>query len=353
MIIIPKMLKFGALESGKILVAFRFTDTARLEGMMRKIICLTLLTLPLTSIAGVCETAWDGDKIISTLSGRSSGLRIPLKDRNQATNEITLGHLQAFHEAKDRISRVVGISPKFVVCGDREPNAFAISGSSGEVVAVSIGMLNLTNGDRDMAAASIGHEFAHLIKQHGANSQVRETALGVIGLIAGVALEYNLQKKHGIENLGLELGQTGAVLTNRKFDRDQEREADDLGFQYMISAGYNPEGAVRFWERMSHLGGGGGGWFYDTHPGSAERTELFKTKISNSPQAQQAIAMAKTGTSAAISAASGSSERTWCPDIDDFCNTKGYKDDKADLGKNKLEWCPDIDTFCGQKRVAR
>lgn len=276
---------------------------------MRKIICLTFLALPFAAMAGVCETAWDGDKIISSLSGRSSELRIPLKNQNQATNEITLGQLQVFHEAKDRISQVVGVSPKFVVCGDREPNAFAFSGSSGEVVAVSIGMLNIANGDRDMAAAVIGHEFAHHIKQHGANSQVRETVLGVLGLIAGVALEYNLQKKHGIQNLGLDLGQTGAALTSRKFDRDQEREADDLGFQYMLSAGYNPEGAVRFWERMSRLGGGGGGWFYDTHPGTNERTELFKTKIANSPQAQQAIALAKTGTNASTNNASGSSER--------------------------------------------
>ena len=134
----------------------RLAETHCLEIMMRKIICLTFLALPFAAMAGVCETAWDGDKIISSLSGRSSELRIPLKNQNQATNEITLGQLQVFHEAKDRISRVVGISPKFVVCGDSEPNAFAISGPSGEVVAVSIGMLNIANGDRDMAAAGIG-----------------------------------------------------------------------------------------------------------------------------------------------------------------------------------------------------
>lgn len=251
-----------------------------------------LLVLPLAVSAGVCDTAWDGDKIVSSLSGRSANLRIPLKDKNQATTEIILGQLQAFHEAKDRISRVVGITPTFLVCGDAAPNAFAGPGPSGAVVAVSVGMLNLANGDRDMAAAVIGHEFAHHVKQHGANSQVRENVLGILGLIAGVALEYNLQKKHGVSNVGLDLGQTGATLVGRKFDRDQEREADDLGFQYMLSAGYNPEGAVRLWDRMSRLGGGGG-WFYDTHPGSDERIDLFKAKIASSPQAQQIIAKSR------------------------------------------------------------
>ncbi|MER2625068.1 MAG: sel1 repeat family protein [Accumulibacter sp.] len=275
---------------------------------MKSLVSAILLVIPLAVSAGVCDTAWDGDRIISSLSGRSANLRVPLKDKDQLSSEITLRQLQVFHEAKDRISRVVGIIPTFLVCGDNVPNAFAGVGPSGEVVAVSVGMLNLANGDRDMAAAVIGHEFAHHVKQHGANSQVRDNALGILGLIAGVALEYNLQKKHGVGNVGLELGQTGAVLVGRKFDRDQEREVDDLGFQYMLSAGYNPEGAVRLWERMSRLGSGGG-WFYDTHPGSNERVHLLRAKIASSPQAQQIIARSRNDSVLSSNAGTVSSEQ--------------------------------------------
>lgn len=250
------------------------------------------LCMPFAASASVCQTSWDGDKIVVTLSGRPSNLRIPLKDRNQNSDEVTLAQVRAFHEAKDRISRVVGLSPTFILCGDSSPNAFAGPGPNGPVVGVTLGMLRLADGDPDMAAAVIGHEFAHHIKQHGAESKTRDTVIGVIGLIAGIALEYNLQKKQGVAGLGMDLGMMGANLTTRKFDRDQEREADDLGFQYMIAAGFNPMGSLRLAERFSQLGHGGGGWFYDSHPGWYEREQLFRTKIANSSEAQQIIAKA-------------------------------------------------------------
>ncbi len=257
------------------------------------LVAAVLTVAPCIASAGVCDTAWEADRIVSTLSGRPSYLKIPLKDKNQNTNEVTLAQVRAFHDAKEKIARVVGMSPTFIICGDRDPNAFASSGSKGDMVGVTLGMLRLVDGDPDMAAAIIGHEFAHHVKQHGAADQSRNAVLGIIGLIAGIALEYNIQKKHGVGGLGLDLGAAGSTLVSRKFDRDQEREADDLGFQYMIAAGFNPLGSVRLAERLSRLGSGGTGWFFDSHPGWDERGEIFRTKIANSPQAQNIIASAQ------------------------------------------------------------
>lgn len=260
--------------------------------MKRLLFSIAFCCGPLAAAASVCDTAWDADKIVSTLSGRPSYIKIPLKDKNQSTNEVTLAQVRAFHDAKEKIARVAGMSPTFIICDDRAPNAFASPGSKGEIVGVTLGMLRLVDGDSDMAAAVIGHEFAHHIKRHGAASQSRDAVLSLIGLVAGIALEYNIQKKHGVEGLGLDLGQVGSSLVSRKFDRDQEREADDLGFQYMLAAGFNPTGSIKLAERFSRLGQGGGGWFFDSHPGWDERGELFKTKIASSPEAQQIIAHA-------------------------------------------------------------
>lgn len=261
--------------------------------MKRLLFLLAFSCIPLMANAGVCDTAWDADKIVNTLSGRSSHLKIPLKDKSGSTNDVTLAQVRAFYDAKEKIARVAGMSPNFIICSDRDPNAFASSGSKGEVVGVTLGMLRLADGDPDMAAAVIGHEFAHHVKRHGVASQSRDAVVGLIGLVAGVALEYNIQKKHGVEGLGLDLGQVGSTLVSRKFDRDQEREADDLGFQYMLAAGFNPTGSIKLSERFSRLGHGGGGWFFDNHPGWDERGELFKRKIASSPEAQQIIARAR------------------------------------------------------------
>jgi len=260
--------------------------------LKRALFVFAFFCAPLAAIAGVCDTAWDADKIVSATGGRPSFLRIPLKDKNQGTNEVTLGQVRAFHEAKERISRAAGMSPIFLICADSAPNAFAAPTPKGEVVGVTLGMLRLADGDTDMAAAVLGHELAHHVKRHSSASQSRDAVIGLIGLIAGIVLEYNIQKKHDVAGLGLDLANIGSSLVSRKFDRDQEREADDLGFQFMLSAGFNPNGSIKLAERFNRLGQGGGGWFFDSHPGWDERGALFRTKIAQSPEAQQIIARA-------------------------------------------------------------
>lgn len=295
--------------------------------MIKRIfIAFALSCAPLVSSADVCATSWDADKIISETGGHSSYFRIPLKDKNQASNEVTLGQVRAFHEAKERISRASGISPIFLICDDSAPNAFAAPTPKGAVVAITLGMLRMVDGDSDMAAAVIGHEFAHHVKGHGAASKIRNTAIGLVGLIAGVALEYNIQKNYDIAGIGRDLANIGSSLVSRKFDRDQEREADDLGFQYMLSAGFNPNGSIKLAELFSRHGHGGGG-FFNSHPGWDERGELFRTKIAQSPEAQQIIARASATPRATDSSTEGISGQVvaFAPSYQASEAQKGYQ----------------------------
>lgn len=254
-------------------------------------ILIVLLLLPTYVMAGVCDTAWDGDKVVTAIGSRPTYMRIPLKDKQQQISEVTVGQIQAFSEAKNRIVRITGLSPTFLICGDAAPNAFATKGSSGDVVGVTIGMVKLVDGDVDMAAAVIGHEMAHHTHNHGAVGAGRDAMVGIAGLILGMVVDNRSQRRTGVPtNVGQTFGQIGATLVSRKFSRDQEREADSTGFQYMVTAGFNPNGAIRLAERMNRSGGGSSGLFFDSHPGWGERGELFQTFIARSPQAQQIIA---------------------------------------------------------------
>ncbi len=251
---------------------------------------------PLVASAGVCDVAWDGDKVVAAIAGRPAHIGVPLKDKQQRITQLTVGQIQAFSDAKDRISSTAGLSPHFIICGGDEPNAFATRGNNGDIVGVTVGMLRLVNSDQDMAAAVIGHEVAHHTKGHGAIGQARDALIGLAGLIIGIALDAKLQNRNPANaGLGLNLAQIGSTLVSRKFDRDQEREADEVGFGYMVAARFNPNGAVRLSERMNQVGGGIG-LFFDTHPGWPERTARFQTLIAGSPQAQQLAALSTTPT---------------------------------------------------------
>ena len=76
--------------------------------------------------------------------------------------------------------------------------------------------------------------------------------------------------------------QYGAILP---YGRMQESEADHLGLIFMAMAGYDPNEAVTFWERMAaQKGGQAPPEFLSTHPSDASRIENIRRLI---PEAMQ------------------------------------------------------------------
>lgn len=62
--------------------------------------------------------------------------------------------------------------------------------------------------------------------------------------------------------------QVGVLLP---FSREHETEADQRGLLYAARAGYNPQEAIAFWERMEAAGGGQPPEFLSTHPSHGSR----------------------------------------------------------------------------------
>ena len=73
----------------------------------------------------------------------------------------------------------------------------------------------------------------------------------------------------------------GVVLP---YSRDNELEADKLGLIFMALAGYDPNTAIGFWERMSASGGAKPAEFMSTHPSDERRISKIKAAI---PEAMQ------------------------------------------------------------------
>ena len=98
--------------------------------------------------------------------------------------------------------------------------------------------------DESELAVVLGHEFAHYKARHsleGWNSAKRTTAfLGTFGLVTWAV---------GVPIAG-DLALIGGMSSLFKQSRDNEREADQLGFAAATAQGYDPQAGVRIWERL-------------------------------------------------------------------------------------------------------
>ena len=235
------------------------------------------------AFAGVCGKAWNGDEFASKFAKAPAHHVVRLRDKSQAVvAEVNVSQVMAFYEAKDKIAWRASINPRFVVCGDAEPNAFAMPTAQGPIVGVTVGMLKLVDGDRDQAAYIIAHEVAHHSKKHIESTQTTNAVVGLLAAIIGVAIEVKNPNSR-VPGAAIDLANIGGKLVNAKFSRDQEREADDVALTLMGEAGFNPMGAIRAAEKIGGRGSGGVGLFFDSHPGWDERAGRIQTLIAQSP----------------------------------------------------------------------
>jgi len=133
---------------------------------------------------------------------------------------------------------------RFRVIDDPTLNAFAVPG--GYVYFHSGTILSVTSIDE--LAGVMGHEIAHVKKDHyarmRAKSQIPDLLVGVAGLAAAVATE-----EPGL----LVASQAANVAMKLRYSREFEAEADQYGTIFMVRAGYDPKGSVRFFERLLEI----------------------------------------------------------------------------------------------------
>lgn len=148
-----------------------------------------------------------------------------------------------------------------------EINAWCMPGGK---VAVYTGILKITKDDAGLATV-MGHEIAHAIAQHSAERASQMTLAQAGGTIAGAAVGSKSESTQAVVNQLYGIGAQGLyVLPN---SRKQELEADKMGLSFMAMAGYNPQNAVGFWQRMAAASQGAQKppVFLSTHPTDESR----------------------------------------------------------------------------------
>lgn len=227
------------------------------------------------SAASPIKAGW---KVDGLTNSPSENIRLNDKDK-QVVAVVTRTRIVRLKDTLSRIQNAAGITSEFwlVQLTDSKPNAFATNKDGRNHVLVSLTMLDLLGDDMDAYAFLFGHEIAHIMKQHGADSQARKGFLQGLSLIASIIIG----AKTGY-NVG-SLTDLGADLINKTYSRDQEREADELGFSYMVTAGFNTRGAITLNRSLLAASGSTPLPFFSTHPGGEERIANLEKMIASLP----------------------------------------------------------------------
>jgi predicted Zn-dependent protease len=155
----------------------------------------------------------------------------------------------------------------FGVLESGEVNAF--SGPGGYVM-ITRGALARMRDESELAGV-LSHEIGHIVRHHGLDA-VRGAGLIDAGKTLAQGSDWYSQ-----------FGEASDVVvdgvTKKGFTQQQEFDADTEGVKIVTAAGYDPNGLLRFLQRLNQEKGKGGSDLFSTHPGLGERIQRVRSQI--------------------------------------------------------------------------
>lgn len=156
---------------------------------------------------------------------------------------------------------------EFNVVNGSEMNAYALPGGK---ISITRGMVTKLRNEAQLAAV-LAHEIGHVSAMHHATFYTRQA---VAGLLTGLGASVLQASGTAGGDLLAQVGVLAANLVLMKYSRDQERQADELGMDYMVRAQYNPAGYVQTMAMLQEEGKRQPSVlesFFSSHPLTTER----------------------------------------------------------------------------------
>ena len=168
---------------------------------------------------------------------------------------------------------------EFLVLQDKSINAFAAPGG---IIGINLGMFLETEKEGELASVMC-HELAHLSQRHYARSQNRSSplanALMVLGSIVVAAASRNPE--------AILIAPAAMQQMSINFTRSNEKEADRVGFNNLVRAGFDPNDMTSMFQRMQdkyQTKSSEEFSYLMTHPLPSERLTDMKVRADNLPK---------------------------------------------------------------------
>lgn len=174
--------------------------------------------------------------------------------------------VETYFKNNDMASEIQNYSWEFNLVASRDVNAFCMPGGK---IVVYDGLLPVTQNEASLAVV-LGHEIAHAVAKHSAEQMSKKARQQYGTMALGSIL--NSAVGSGAGDLASGIAGEYFSFRNLKYSRDNESEADYMGLIFAAMAGYNPEVAVSFWQRMAAQGGSSNNNdLFSDHPSDSKR----------------------------------------------------------------------------------
>lgn len=253
-----------------------------------KMICLTIVTAVLVScgttgtvpITGRKQTLMVSDgEVLSLATQQYQEFMKTAKVSTNATNTAMVKRVgQKLATAVTNYLKQNGQSADlqyynwtFNLVQDKSVNAWCMPGG---LIVVYEGLLPVTQDEASLAIV-LGHEIAHAVAKHSAeqmSTQIKQQ----YGLQIGSAVAGALGMGQNTQSIVQTIVAQGFNFKNLSYSRSHESEADHMGLIFAAMAGYNPQVAVSFWQRMAASSTSQTAEFLSDHPSDATRIKQIQ-----------------------------------------------------------------------------
>ncbi len=168
-------------------------------------------------------------------------------------------------------SEVGNFAWEFNLVQNNQVNAWCMPGGK---IVVYEGLLPVTQDEASLAIV-LGHEIAHAVAKHSAeqlSTQMRQQQ----GLQIGTAIAGALGMGQNTQSIVQTVAALNFNFGNLKYSRDHESEADHMGLIFAAMAGYDPQVATTFWQRMAASSTNQTAEFLSDHPSDATRIKQIQ-----------------------------------------------------------------------------
>ena len=240
----------------------------RHRGRMLRLVTVTLLAASAVGGHGCATNPATGSKEISFVSrgrelemGREADPAI-IAEYGLYGDKALAAYVDSLGQRLAKVSHLPDLDWHFRLLDSPVVNAFALPGG---YIYVTRGILAYMNSEAQLAGV-LGHEIGHVTARHTAQ-QVTQQQIAQVGLIAGTILVEQFRPYSGLAAQGL-----GMLFL--KYSRDHETQADELGIQYAVRAGYDPREIPATYatlKRIAERQGQSLPSFLSTHPDPGDR----------------------------------------------------------------------------------